>query len=163
MYVMHEDNIHYSLMVHKSHHFFRRLNTLQTSSLQSLVTSEIRNSEIKEPLNLESSGKSDIKKEVAKLRSKVKLMESEQNNTLEEMRTRRVQMEKLNNENGTLQDFKNLSEGKDLKCDKCSLTFRSRQDMKIHMDIKHPKEDIVFEFIDCGFTTNCETNLKKTY
>ena len=161
MYVMHEDNIHYSLMVHKSHDLFKRLSTPQTSSLKSLVTSEIRNSEIKEPLNLESSGESDIKKEVAKLRSKVKLMESEQNNTLEEMRTMRVKMEKLVNENRTLQDFKDLSEGKDLKCDKCSLTFRSREDMKIHMDIEHPKEEIVFECINCGFKTNCETSLKK--
>ena len=71
-------------------------------------------------------------------------MQSEQDKTLQEMRTMRVKLEKLLHENKTLQEFKDLTEGKDVKCDKCGFTARSRNEIVIHMDIEHPQKEFVY-------------------
>ena len=57
-----------------------------------------------------------------------------------------------------MQEFKDLSEGKTWKCDKCNFTAASRNDTKIHMDKEHNEEEIVFKCNTCGFTTNCEAS-----
>ena len=88
-------------------------------------------------------------------------MELEQSKTLEEMRTMRIKMEKLISENKTLKLFKDLSEGKTYKCDKCDFTTTSRNNIKIHLEIEHPEEETVFKCNTCGFSTNSETNLMK--
>ena len=93
MFVLHDDNIHYSLMVHKSHDLFDRLNKFQTKSLDK---SENKETDLKDSSGMESVEGSDLKKEVAKLKTKVKVMELEQTKTLEEMRTMRVKLEKNN-------------------------------------------------------------------
>ena len=158
MYVMHEDNVHYSLMVHKSHDMFNTLNKDQNSPQGENV---VKNSERKEESNNESLDVTDSKKEVTRLKSKVKVMELEQIKTLEEMRTMRTELEKLISENKTLQEFKYLSKGKNLNFDKCDFTAISINDIKSHINIEHPQDKIVFKCDTCGFSTNNEANFKK--
>ena len=158
MFVFHDDNVHYSLMVNNSHDLYDRLNKNQTKSLNK---SDIKDTDINEASHIESVEGSDFKKEVARLKFKVKVMEVEQTKPLEEMRTMRIKLEKVTSENKILQEFKNLSEGKYFKCDKCDFTARSSNDIKIHLDIEHPEEEIVFRCEICGFSTNNEISLKK--
>ena len=158
MFVMHEDDVHYSLMVHKNHEMFSRLNKDQDRSPDKL---EVENSERKEASNVESVDTTDPKKEVARLKSKVKVMELEQTKTLEEMRTMRTKLDKLISENKTLQEFKDLSKGKTYHCDRCDFTTISVNEIKSHINREHPQEEIVFKCDTCGFSTNSEANFKK--
>ena len=109
MFMMHEDNVHYSLMVHKSHDLYDRLNKpllpADTTSLEKGVLSKA-DKETKESEVKGSVDDTDVKKEVVKLRSKVKVLELQQNKTLEEMRGMRVKLEKLSNENRTLKEYR---------------------------------------------------------